>query len=207
MIVDRTVEAFLDDLASASTTPGGGSAGALMGAIGAALVAMVCRLTIGRSGYEAVDAEMQSVLAAADAHRARLTAMVERDVEAFESVMRAYRLPKDTAVTAAARGDAIQSALQVATEVPLDCARASAAVIALATPAAERGNRTAASDAGAGAVAARAALQTAALNVHANAALLTDRAYADARVREVDALLAESAARLDAIRQALARRR
>ena len=207
MIVDRTVEAFLDDLASASTTPGGGSAGALMGAIGAALVAMVCRLTIGRSGYEAVDAEMQSVLAAADAHRARLTAMVERDVEAFESVMRAYRLPKDTAATAAARGDAIQSALQVATEVPLDCARASAAVIALATPAAERGNRTAASDAGAGAVAARAALQTAALNVHANAALLTDRAYADARVREVDALLAESAARLDAIRQALARRR
>jgi formiminotetrahydrofolate cyclodeaminase len=199
MIGDRTIQAFLDDLASKAATPGGGSAAAVMGAMGAALVSMVCRLTIGRQGYESVDAELRSVLAEAEKSRARLAEMVRLDVEAVDSVMRAYRLPKDTPAAVAARDDAIQAALRVATDVPVDCARASAAVIALARTAAEKGNRTAVSDAGAGALAAQAALRSAALNVYSNTALMTDRAYADTRARAMDALLAEGASRVKEI--------
>ena len=199
MIGDRTVQAFLDDLATKGATPGGGSAAAVMGAMGAALVSMVCRLTIGRKGYESVDAELRAVLADAEQSRARLGEMVRLDVDAVESVLRAYRLPKDTPAAVAARSEAIQAALRVATDVPVDCARTGAAVIALARTAAEKGSRTAVSDAGAGALAAQAALRSAALNVYANGALMTDRAYADTRAREMDALLAEGAAHVEEI--------
>src|SRR5450631_4422829 len=94
MITQSSVEKFLDDLASGNPTPGGGSAAAVMGAMGAALVSMVCNVTLGKKGYEAVEAELQFVRHESDNLRARLTAMVADDVAAFEGLMAAYRLPK-----------------------------------------------------------------------------------------------------------------
>jgi len=186
--------------------PGGGSAAAVMGAMGAALVSMVCRLTIGRKGYEAVDAELRAVLDEAEAWRARLSDMVRADVEAYDAVLAAYRLPKDTAEQAVARTDAVQAALHGATEVPMACARGSAAVVGLARRAAEKGNRTAAGDAGAGALAALAALRASALNVHANAARMTDRVYASAALAELEVLLADAALRVEELWQLLTAR-
>ncbi len=87
MIKDKSVQEFLDTLASKAPTPGGGSAAAIMGAMGAALASMVCNLTIGKKGYEAAGAEMQAVLAQTEALRARLTDMVRADVEVFDQVM------------------------------------------------------------------------------------------------------------------------
>ena len=191
MITDSTIETFLDELASAAPTPGGGSAAAIMGAMGAALVAMVCNLTIGKKGYEQHDAEMRDVLAQCEARRARLTAMVAEDVAAFDSLMAAYKLPKAADDEKAARSAAIQSALQRATQVPLDCAKECAEVVRLSGRAAEVGNQNVISDAGVGVLAAWAALRSAVLNVNINAPSLKDRGFAEAKLAETQALLAE----------------
>ena len=93
---DTAVEPFLDALASSGATPGGGSAAAIIGAMGAALVSMVCNLTIGKKKYADVEAEMKTVLGKAEALRHKLTGMIEDDVKAFDAVMGAYGLPKES---------------------------------------------------------------------------------------------------------------
>jgi formiminotetrahydrofolate cyclodeaminase len=185
------VQQFLDELASAAPTPGGGGASAIMGAMGAALIAMVANLTIGKKGYEAVEAEMKAQLVEAEGLRARLTAMVADDVSAFNQLMAAYRLPKDSDEQKAARSQAIQDGLKHATRAPLACARTCADVIRLAMRSAEHGNVNVISDTGAGVLAAQAALRSAALNVYINAPSIKEAAFVEASVAEVEALLSE----------------
>ena len=189
--LQQPIEAFLDALASSAPTPGGGGAAALMGATGAALLSMVANLTIGKKGLEQVEPEMREILAQAEALRARLTAMIEEDVVAFNALMATYRLPKESEEQKAARAVAIQEGLRGATEAPMACARAAAAVVRLSRRTAEIGNRNVISDAGVGVLAAQAALRSAALNVYINAPQLKDRGYADSTVQELAALLAE----------------
>lgn len=192
MIIEQPVTQFLDELASSAATPGGGSGAAIMGALGAALVSMVCNLTIGKRNYAEVEPEMRSVLHDAEALRQRLADMVAEDIAAFNGLMAAYGLPKQTDDEKAARGAAIQYALIAATEAPLACARACAEVIKLSMRAAEVGNRNVISDAGVGALAAQAALRSAALNVDINVPSLQDQAFAQACRDEMDALLASA---------------
>ena len=189
MIKDLTLQAFLDQLASGASTPGGGSAAGLMGAMGAALVAMVCQFTVGREKYAAVDADMRRVLDAAEAARRVLTDAIAADVAAFDQVMAAYGLPKVADEEKAARTEAIQLALKAATEVPLACARVCAEVIRLSAEAAEHGNANVVSDAGVAVMAAYAGLKSAALNVYVNAGSIRDEAFGASRVRELEALL------------------
>src|SRR5258707_1103314 len=94
MITQRPLETFLDELASGAPTPGGGSAAAIMGAMGAALVSMVCNVTLGKKGQEHAAAEMLAVLAESEILRARLTAMVDEEIAAFDSLIAAHKLPK-----------------------------------------------------------------------------------------------------------------
>lgn len=192
MIIEQPVTQFLDELASSAATPGGGSGAAIMGALGAALVSMVCNLTIGKKNYAEVEPEMRSVLHDAEALRQRLADMVAEDIAAFNGLMAAYGLPKLTDEDKAARGAAIQHALRAATEAPLACARACAEVIKLSMRAAEVGNRNVISDAGVGALAAQAALRSAALNVDINVPSLQDQAFAQACRDEMDVLLASA---------------
>jgi formiminotetrahydrofolate cyclodeaminase len=189
MIKDKSVQLFLDELASKSSTPGGGSAAAILGAMGAALASMVCNLTIGKKGYEAVDADMQALLRQTESLRARLTDMVRADVEVFNQVMDAYGLPKDSDEQKAKRSEAIQTALKAATEVPLGCARACAEVIDLCKPTAVKGNKNVISDAGVAVLAAYAALRSAALNVYINVPGIKDRAFADGHLQELESIL------------------
>lgn len=182
---------FLDDLASAAPTPGGGGAAAVMGAMGAALISMVANLTIGKKGHEAVDAEMRVLLADSEALRARMTAMVGDDAVAFDTLMAAYRLPKATDDEKAVRSAAIQAGLVAATRAPLACAGAAAEGVRLAARAVERGNPNVISDVGVGVLASAAALRSAALNVRINAPQIKDRAYADRALTELEGLLAE----------------
>ena len=183
---------FLEQLASAAPTPGGGSAAAIMGAMGAALVSMVCNVTLGKKGQEQAAAEMLAVRAESEMLRARLTAMVDEDIAAFDSLMAAYKLPKAGNDDQAHRSAAIQAGLRRATEVPLDCARACAAVIALSARATAQGYRGVISDAGTGVVAAHAALRSAALNVHVNVRSIKDEAFAESKLAELDELLSGS---------------
>jgi formiminotetrahydrofolate cyclodeaminase len=192
MIIEQPVTQFLDELASSAATPGGGSGAAIMGALGAALVSMVCNLTIGKKNYAEVEPEMRSVLHDAEALRQRLADMVAEDIAAFNGLMAAYGLPKLSDEDKAARGAAIQHALRAATEAPLACARACAEVIKLSMRAAEVGNRNVLSDAGVGALAAQAALRSAALNVDINVPSLQDQVFAQACREEMDALLASA---------------
>jgi methenyltetrahydrofolate cyclohydrolase len=193
VITSSSVGNFLDDLASGAPTPGGGSAAAIMGAMGAALVSMVCNVTMAKKGHEAAAAEMKSVHDQAEKLRMRLTAMVAEDVAAFDGLMAAYRLPKVSEEEKSRRAAAIQASLRAATETPLDCARACAEVIALSRRAGERGYSGVISDVGVGVLAAHTALRSAALNVYVNAPSLKDRAFADQATLELETLLKASA--------------
>jgi formiminotetrahydrofolate cyclodeaminase len=189
-IKETAIDNFIDALASQSATPGGGSAAAILGAMGAALVSMVCNLTIGKKKYADVEGEMKDVLRKAAAVRHRLTGMIQDDVKAFDLVMGAYGMPKETDTEKAEREKAIQAALKQATEVPLACAHAAREVIDLAAIASEKGNVNVISDAGVAVLAGYAALRSAALNVFTNARMITDKTFAEAKLNELNELLA-----------------
>ena len=197
MIADDSVRRFLDDLAGPAPTPGGGSAAAIMGAMGAALVSMVCNLTIGKKDYEDVEAAMREALGQAEALRRRLTGMIAADVEAFDGLMAAYRLPRASEEEKLARSGAIQEGLKQATDVPLSCAQACAEVIELSRRIASIGNRGVISDAGVAVLAAHAGLRSAALNVYINAPSIKDAEFVRTRRARLDELLARCAKESD----------
>lgn len=190
-MIEKPIDEFLDDLASRAPTPGGGSAAAIMGAMGAALVSMVCNLTIGKKDYESVEGDIKSALADAERLRSELADMVRSDVEAFDQVMGAYRLPKDSGEQKQARTAAIQQALKAATDVPMACARLCGEVIRLSRIVADKGNRNVVSDAGVAVMAAYGALKGAALNVYTNTGSIRDESFVESRLGELEQLLAQ----------------
>jgi formiminotetrahydrofolate cyclodeaminase len=198
MMTENSIDQFLDRLASGDPTPGGGSAAAIMGAMGAALVSMVCNVSFGKKGYEAAEPELRDMLGKSEALRARLTAMVADDVAAFDSLMAAYKLPKSSDEEKSRRAETIQASLERATQVPLECARACFAVIEMARRAADLGYKHVISDVGAGVAAADAALRSAALNVFINAPALKDRRFAASALEEVERLAKTSATESEA---------
>jgi glutamate formiminotransferase / formiminotetrahydrofolate cyclodeaminase len=179
---------FLDALADGTASPGGGSAAAYSGALAAALVAMVARLTIGKKKYVAVEAGMQQVAEQAEALRLEMQTAVERDAEAFNAVMTAMRLPKETPEQQVLRLSTIQAATLTATRVPLRVAAQTVELLELVHRVAEQGNLNAISDAGTAAELALAALRGTALNVRINLTGLKDRATAEALTLELAAL-------------------
>ena len=189
-IKDKAIEVYLDELASASATPGGGSAAALMGAQSAALTSMVCNLTIGKPKYLEVEAEMQALLLKSEALRKSLMDMIKADVDVFNCLMAAYGLAKETDAEKVIRSQAIQEVLKEATEVPLACARACAEAIELSHRAANKGNLAVISDAGAATMSAYGGLKSAALNVYINTGSLKDRVFAEAKLAELKVIMA-----------------
>jgi formiminotetrahydrofolate cyclodeaminase len=189
MIKEQSIEVFLEQLAAKTSTPGGGSAAAIMGAMGAALASMVVNFTIGRKGSEAVDAQMRALLAESERMRGDLTDMIRADVEAFDAVMAAYGMPKDSEEQKERRSAAIQAALKTATDVPLSCAQRCAELIRLVRPVAEHGNRNVISDAGVAVLAAEAALRSAALNVYVNLGSLKDPEFVAGRRHQLEQAL------------------
>lgn len=190
MIKDQPIQQFLDELASKASTPGGGSAAAIMGAMGAALGSMVGNFTVGKKGYEDVDAEMRDILEQTEQLRDKMTDMIRADIEVFNKVMGAYGMPKDTDEQKAERSQAIQAALKEATDVPLDCAGAAAEVLHLCRPLAEKGNKNVISDAGVAVLAAEAALRSAALNVYINIGGIKDEEFRKSRENQLEKTLA-----------------
>lgn len=186
----KSVQVFLDELASKASTPGGGSAAAVQGAQSAALVSMVCNLTIGKPKYAEVETEMQALLEKSEALREKLTAMIQADVDVFDSVMATYGLPKDTDEEKAVRSEAIQAALKDATDVTLECAKACAETIGLCRIAAEKGNVNVVSDAGVAVMAGYSALKSAALNVYINAGGIRDKEFSTAKLAELEKIMA-----------------
>jgi glutamate formiminotransferase/formiminotetrahydrofolate cyclodeaminase len=161
-------ENFLDQVAEGTPSPGGGSAAAYTGALAAALVVMVARLTVGKSKYAQAEAECWQVIEAGEALRAKLTQAVDLDAAAFEGILTARKLPKETETQKHERSQTIKEATLQAARVPLETAQLALEVLKLAVRMAAIGNLSAISDAAAGANLALAALKSAALNVRIN---------------------------------------
>jgi formiminotetrahydrofolate cyclodeaminase len=187
---DDSLGGFLDALASSEPAPGGGAAAALSAALGAALVSMVCNLTIGKPRYAAHEQTMRLALAGAEEARATALLLVSEDAEAFSAVGAAYKLPKETDEEKAKRSEAVQEALRVAADVPLRTAAVAAEVVGLAEDILEGANVNVLSDVGVAAASARAALDSAAINVRVNLGLMTDTALRAAFTEKLDAHLA-----------------
>lgn len=181
-------EGFIEALASGSPTPGGGSAAAYAGALAAALVAMVGRLTIGKKKYAEVEGQMANLVSKADGLRADFLSAVQKDAAAFDAVMFAMKLPKETEDQKSARSAAIEAASLDAARQPLAVARMAVEILGLARDAARSGNINAISDAGSAAALARACLSGSGLNVRINVHSLGDKTEGNRLVEELRAL-------------------
>lgn len=195
MFKNLSLTEYLAQTASGSPVPGGGSSAALNAALAAALIEMVANLTIGRKGFETVDAEMRSVAQHAAALRAKLTADIDRDCNAYSQVLAAFKLPKSTESEKARRAEAVQEAFKEAARVPLEVARDAVALMDFGRTVVEKGNRNAASDGAAGVLAARMAALTAAYNIRINLGSIQDAAFVSELSREADRLQAEAEAK------------
>lgn len=190
-----TVAQLLAALASPNPTPGGGTAAAIAGAMGASLLVMVTGLAKSRNNTDDEKAALAAARSAIEPIAARLPALGDADTDAFNAVMAAYKLPKASDDEKAARTRAIQEALRQATLVPLDTLRAVVDAIDQGRAVAEHGNRSAASDAGVAIGLLKAAADGAAANVRINLASLKDEAFRNATEAETSLLSAQAAAR------------
>jgi methenyltetrahydrofolate cyclohydrolase len=200
-----TIEDWLTDLASELPAPGGGAAAGVNAAMGAALVSMVCNLTIGKPKFADHEAVMREALAEAERLRLEALQLAEDDAEAFSGVVAAYKLPKSSDEEKAARTAAIQAGLVEAAAVPLAVAQVAARVIRLSGRILEGSNPNVLSDVAVAASAAKSALESAALNVDINVVSIKDPAERERLASSVNEAL-QSKVQAEAIMQAVAKR-
>jgi formiminotetrahydrofolate cyclodeaminase len=183
---------YLDHLAAKLPAPGGGSAAALVGALGAALESMVANFTVGKEAYREVEAEVKGLLEQSEALRSELTKLVQADMDVYSKVSSAYALPRDSNEEKAARTEAIQAALKVAAQVPYKVVIACDKVLGICPELAAKGSANLISDVGVAVVFAEAALQAGYLNVEINLAGIKDEAYTGQMRRELAPLVARA---------------
>lgn len=188
MLVDLTVNDFLDKVAGNDPVPGGGSIAALNGAIAAALAAMVAGLTIDKKGYENQDELMRRIRALAVKQKEEFVSDVDRDSEAYDKVFGCFKLPKSTDEEKAARSAAIQEATRFAALVPMQVARNAYELMSVIADVAMHGNRNAVTDACVAMMSARSAVLGALMNVRINLGSLKDRAFVEELQCEADEL-------------------
>lgn len=184
------IRAFLDELASDSPAPGGGSVAALCAATGSALVSMVANLTIGKEKYKENWQLMEDVLGKSECLRFKFVDLMNKDTESFSAFMAAMKMPKATEDEKCIRKKAMGEASKLATEVPLLTLEACVKMTELAYQAAKNGNTNTISDAGSAALIGEAAGKAAAYNVKINLPGITDKTFAeDFKARMTEALL------------------
>lgn len=195
-LVDMTLTEFAEETASESPAPGGGSIAAYMGALGAALSTMVANLSAHKPGWDDRWKEFSDYAERGHALMTRLLALVDEDTAAFNKIMAVFSMPKSTPEEKAARAEALETATLYATEVPLRTMEASYEVFDYAEAMAREGNPASVSDAAVGALAARAAVVGALLNVRINAAGLKNRENAEKLLARADEIGKKSEARV-----------
>ncbi|HBN07532.1 MAG TPA: methenyltetrahydrofolate cyclohydrolase [Cyanobacteria bacterium UBA8530] len=194
-LAELSIPTFLEKLAGSEAVPGGGSVAALAGALAASLVEMVGHVTEGKKGYEESAETVEILIEQGSSLRADLLEAVDRDAEAFQEVMDAFKLPKSNDEEKKIRSEAIQAGTRHAAEVPLEVARNCLTAAELALVALRRGNENAASDAGVGAFAALTGLEGALLNVFINLSSIKDADFVK-QVSEESGELLEAAEHL-----------
>lgn len=198
-LTDKSIESFLNELASSAPAPGGGSVAALSGAIGAALISMVSNLTVGKEKYAAVQENIAELLDKSERLRLSLTDLLEEDVKAYTKLSQTMKMPRETEEQKNIRTTAMQQALKEAVDVPMRIAEKCVEVMDLCRPAAEKGNINGVSDVGVGILMAEAGLRSAALNVLINLGMIKDDKYVRASREKLDKLLSGKPALRDEI--------
>jgi formiminotetrahydrofolate cyclodeaminase len=180
---------FMRELSSGSATPGGGSVAALCGAMGASLSAMVARLTLGREEFRNAWEGMKQVQEEADELAERFLLLAQQDTDAYQEVIAALKLPRETEGEKSYREESLQKAMKKAASVPLETLRLSERLIGIAQEAVEHGNPVTLTDAGAAVHLAHAAARVAGYNVRINLATLKDNSFVEGCKREVEEVL------------------
>jgi formiminotetrahydrofolate cyclodeaminase len=189
MLATTTLAKYLDDLASAEPAPGGGSAAALTGALAAALVSMVCNLTLNDVAYASVHGEASQMLRRSETLRARLLYLAEEDARVAGSMVQlVHALRRDQGAEHSPSRSQVQDALKGAAGTALAIAEACAESLQLSGDIARLGKAEALSDAGVAAVAAEAGLSGAAMTVEINLALVSDLEFVRQRHADLDRL-------------------
>ncbi len=186
---DKTCNQFIEELASAAPTPGGGGAAALVGAVGIALGNMVGSLTVGKKKYADVEGDIIVLNERAKALEAQLMALVDKDAEMFAPLAAAYRLPKDTPEEQAHKDEVMEQCLYDACSVPLEIMERLADAMDLIVKYAEKGSKMAISDAGCAMILCKAAMQAASLNVFINTKSMKNREEAETYNAKANELL------------------
>ena len=189
---ELSIRQFLSSLASSAPTPGGGTAAAVAGAMGAGLTGMVAALTLSREKYAPVHDAMRSIAEAAERARGEFLDLAREDSDAYDAVVAARRLPKETEGEKQARAQALDTANRLATEVPMRTARAAWRLLAMLPELVEKGNPNAFSDAGAAALLLESAAEGALLNVGINLPGISDAAFAEGMRNETTAIRTET---------------
>ena len=206
-LTELTVRRLVERLATRDPVPGGGSAAALAGAMGAALISMVVELTVGRQATDADDATLRELGVAATGWQSELLNLAELDANAYNAVVMARRMPRESDIERQARSVQVDASVREATRIPLTTARVSSEVLGLAERIAPIGSRNAISDAGVAALLAAAAVRGAALNVEINLPyVVNDDELRRSATEELATLLATLDDRERAVRHAVAER-
>ncbi len=179
MYLDKPLQAYLDDLASSNSTPGGGSTAALSGAMGAGLACMVARLTLGKPKYADVQLEIEQLLQRVEQLRSRFQELMQSDIEAYGNLSASFKMPRGTDEEKAARTQAIQQRLQEAALVPLEMAERAAELVRCCERIAEIGNVSVLSDIATAAMQAVSAAQGASWMVRVNVNAMKDRSLVE----------------------------
>ena len=195
MLKDLTLTEFLAQTASKEPLPGGGCTAALNAALAAALTEMVANLTIGREEFAAVVDDMQKIARSAADLREKLQDEIDSDAQAYQAVLAAFKLPKNTEEKKKERSKAIQQAFKTAATVPLGVARETLKIMDLASRAIKDGNPNATSDGAVAVLAARAAALAAAYNVKINLGAIKDTPFVDELTREIEEIERQATAK------------
>lgn len=175
MDLTKSLQNFIDEISSSSPTPGGGSVSAFCGVLGVSLGLMVCNLTIGKKKYESVQEEILEIKNQLENFKEKFVELYDRDSQAFDKVMEAFKLPKETNEEKSKRTEAIESATIEATEVPINVIKTSLDALNHLIKLSEIGNQNSLSDAGVAIQLMRSCAEGAMLNVLINTKSLNDR--------------------------------
>ncbi len=199
MMVNENVKQFIQKLSSGAPTPGGGSAAALGGAMASALSEMVCNLTIGKEKYASVQDRIEGEKKKLALYGKRLMEIVDEDAGAFDRVMDAFKMPKDSEAEKEERARAIQDAYKLASSVPMETAERCMGVLESAVIVAQAGNKNSITDAGSSALFAHASLNVALLNVRINLSGIKDETFCSEMEKKVETLREKADEKLTAV--------
>jgi glutamate formiminotransferase/formiminotetrahydrofolate cyclodeaminase len=198
-LVSMKVGGFLSELASNSPAPGGGSVAALAGSLGAGLSSMVCNLTVGKEKYENVQEEIKKTLIQSEKIRKKLTVLIDKDTEAFNDVMKAFKMSKETEEQKKKRSQAIQQGYKTAAMVPFDTAKTCAEILDISKVVAQNGNVNSITDAAVSAIMAKAGVESAILNIQINLGSIKDGNFVKNMSTALDNLLKRTSKKTEEI--------